>query len=88
MAALNTSEIVKLIKDELQRLFETSQNIHYELIPVSNATISNLNIDRISEYLKIYRTAIELNDEKGAKYHRNPVLVQYFYDSNIVEKMG
>lgn len=24
----------------------------------------------------------------GTRYHRNPVLVQYFYDANIVEKMG
>ena len=24
----------------------------------------------------------------GTRYHRNPVLVQYFYDADIVEKMG
>lgn len=45
-------------RDELQRLFQASQNIHFEVIPASRATINNLDIDRFEEFLKTYKSSV------------------------------
>jgi len=57
-------------RDELQRLFQASQNIHYEIIPVSNTNIDNLSMKKIKDYLISYRN-IELTEENQARLLEN-----------------
>ncbi len=57
-------------RDELQRLFQASQNIHYEIIPVSNANIDNLDMGKIKDYLLSYRN-IELTEENQLRLLEN-----------------
>lgn len=42
-------------RDELQRLFQASQNIHFEIIPASYAKLDDLDMGAIVSYLKSYR---------------------------------
>ena len=50
-------------RDELQRLFQASQNIHFEIIPASYAKLDDLDFDRIREYLKTYRKNTIMTEE-------------------------
>ena len=50
-------------RDELQRLFQASQNIHFEIIPASDAKMDNLDIDAIKEYLISFRNNTELTNK-------------------------
>lgn len=45
-------------RDELQRLFQASQNIHFEIIPTFQASIAELDIDRFEEFLKTYKSSV------------------------------
>jgi hypothetical protein len=42
-------------RDELQRLFQASANIHYEIIPVAGARVSDLDLSAFSEFMLNYR---------------------------------
>ncbi len=56
-----TSEITE--RDQLQRLFQLSSGIQYEIIPVSNATPGNLDQYKIQNYLTTYFTGVDFHDE-------------------------
>ncbi len=66
-------------RDELQRLFQASQNIHYEIIPVSNANIDNLDMGKIKDYLLSYRN-IELTEENQARLLENLEIITLVED--------
>lgn len=51
-------------RDELQRLFQASQNIHFEIIPASYAKLDDLDINSIVDYLKSYRNVTTLVEDK------------------------
>lgn len=57
-------------RDELQRLFQASQNIHFEIIPASYAKLDNLDIDAIKDYLISFRNNTILTDDN------KPLLLQ------------
>jgi len=42
-------------RDELQRLFQSSKNIHYEIIPVRNAGFNDFQHGNLEQYFKKYR---------------------------------
>lgn len=42
-------------RDELQRLFQASGNIHYEIIPVAGAKLTDLNLAAFAEFMQNYR---------------------------------
>lgn len=50
-------------RDELQRLFQASQHIHFEVIPASYAKIDDLDLNAIEDYLKSYRRAVVLGED-------------------------
>lgn len=50
-------------RDELQRLFQASQHIHFEVIPASYAKIDDLDLNAIDDYLKSYRSAVVLAED-------------------------
>ena len=62
-------------RDELQRLFQASQNIHYEIIPASYAKLEALDEYEIKEYLKNNRRGIELSEENKLNLFQNLDLV-------------
>ncbi|MCR4291940.1 MAG: putative DNA binding domain-containing protein, partial [Candidatus Kuenenia sp.] len=62
-------------RDELQRLFQASQNIHYEIIPASSAKPEVLDEYEIKEYLKNNRSGIELSEENKLNLFQNLDLV-------------
>jgi len=45
-------------RDELQRLFQASQNIHFEVIPAARTTINDIDSDRFEEFLKTYKSSV------------------------------
>ncbi len=49
-------------RDELQRLFQASANIHYEVIPVSTAHMDDISVEKIGEYIQNCRSSISLNE--------------------------
>ncbi len=50
-------------RDELQRLFQASQNIHFEVIPASYAKLEDLDLNAIDDYLKSHRSAVVLGED-------------------------
>lgn len=50
-------------RDELQRLFQASQNIHFEIIPASYAKLDDLDMGAIVSYLKSYRNVTTLVED-------------------------
>lgn len=38
-------------RDELQRLFQSSQNIHYEIIPASYSVMEDINLEEVENFL-------------------------------------
>jgi len=42
-------------RDEIQRLFQASGKLHYEITPVAGATISDLDATALAEYLQNFR---------------------------------
>lgn len=50
-------------RDELQRLFQASQNIHFEIIPASYAKLDDLDMGAIVSYLKSYRNITTLVED-------------------------
>ena len=48
-------------RDEIQRLFQASQNIHYEIISVAGAKTPDIDFHAVSEYMQNYR-AIDLQE--------------------------
>lgn len=62
-------------RDELQRLFQASQNIHYEIIPASYAKLEDMDEYEIREYLKNNRSSIELTEENKLRLLQNLDLI-------------
>ncbi len=42
-------------RDELQRLFQASANIHYEIVPVAGAKVSDLDLSAVAEFMLNFR---------------------------------
>lgn len=55
--------------EELLRLFEANGSIHYDISPVSNTSIKNLNLDVIREYYLKYN-AFDLYEEDNKSIER------------------
>jgi Predicted transcriptional regulator containing an HTH domain and an uncharacterized domain shared with the mammalian protein Schlafen len=64
-------------RDELQRLFQASQNIHYEIIPASYAKPETLDEYEIKEYLKNNRSGIELTEENKLNLFQSLELITF-----------
>ncbi|GJQ22876.1 hypothetical protein BIY37_10030 [Candidatus Brocadia sapporoensis] len=64
-------------RDELQRLFQASQNIHYEIIPASYAKLEALDEYEIKEYLKNNRSGIELTEENKLSLFQSLELITF-----------
>lgn len=62
-------------RDELQRLFQASQHIHFEVIPASYAKKDDLDEDAIDNYLKSYRSPIVLDEHNKWTLFENLELV-------------
>lgn len=62
-------------RDELQRLFQASQNIHFEIIPASYARFDDLDIDAIKRYLKAFRNKTILTEENKFTLLQNLELI-------------
>jgi ATP-dependent DNA helicase RecG len=50
-------------RDELQRLFQSSQNIHYEVIPASYATLEDIDIQSADKFLSETKGFILKSDD-------------------------
>jgi ATP-dependent DNA helicase RecG len=42
-------------RDELQRLFQASSKIHYEIIPVAGAKVDDLDVSALTEFMRSFR---------------------------------
>ena len=62
-------------RDELQRLFQASQNIHFEIIPASYAKIDDLDMDAIEKYLRTFRNNTILMEENRLTLLENLELI-------------
>lgn len=62
-------------RDELQRLFQASQNIHFEIIPASYAKLDDLDFDKIKEYLKTFRKKTIMTEENKIVLLQNLELI-------------
>ncbi len=68
-------------RDELQRLFQASQNIHFEIIPASYAKLDDLDMDAIISYLKSYRNIATIVENDKLILLQNLELVIYVNDT-------
>jgi ATP-dependent DNA helicase RecG len=56
-------------RDELQRLFQASGNIHYEIVPVAGARMSDLDLAAFAEFMLNFRN-LDLSQFDESSLHR------------------